>query len=250
MEAVGAAPVRSGGHLQGSLRDAALKRALRDAVIRVSRDLLAPEVPPTLVPHGETSLEEGEPRGPETTAGGEERSLESRLEEALGDDPRDYATRFRILEDRGERPALFVDDPLVESEYVIAVEVYVDTERVTRRLERRGFSLRPAGELEEGRIRLELLEVDGFGAYEQVRVALAADTRVRSVTPVEMERGRAVLEVDSGHQPEELLERLVQVVAENLDLELVAVEEGSLILRVHLPPQMPLVPSQLAAPGD
>ena len=41
---------------------------------------------------------------------------------ALGKNPLDYANRFRILEDRGERPALFTEIPGVSTEYVVLVE--------------------------------------------------------------------------------------------------------------------------------
>ena len=45
MEAVGAEPVRIGTKIRVPLRDAALKRALRDAVVRVALDLVAVEIP-------------------------------------------------------------------------------------------------------------------------------------------------------------------------------------------------------------
>jgi hypothetical protein len=238
MEAVGAAPIRIGEQIRVPLRDEALKRALGDAVVRVALDLLAPEVSPEFSPYGEVPLDTladpGAASSEATEAEETEEKIEDRLAAALGDDPLDFAVRFRILEDRGERPALFVDDPEVESEYVIVVEVFVDTERVRRRLAAQGFALLPTGEGALVQIRLELLDVNRFGAYEAVRRALAADSRVRSVIPVEMERGRIVLEVQSGHQPEELLERLYQAIPPEIQIDPVVIGEGRLTLRITL----------------
>jgi len=272
MEAVGAEPIRADAGLRVSLRDAALKRALRDAVVRVAFDLLAPVVAVDTIDSMNTqAAEEGlfdslsdplaNPIVEEALdPAAEKEALENRLVVALGDDPLDYAVRFRILEDRGERPALFVDDPEVEGEYVMVVEVYVDTERVRRRLDRRGFELIPSGEATQVRIRLELFGVDRFGAYEKVRRALAGDSRVRSVVPVEMERGRAVLEVDSEHEPEALLERLYQVIPPEIEIRPIIIEEGHLSLRVKLRQEPGTVASPkgafaapqeaAAAPGD
>ena len=252
MEAVGAAPIRVDTKIRASPRDAALNRALGDAVVRVALDLLAPEVSQSPDAPANDSPPAAETEGSELKTA--EEKLEERLAAALGDEPLDYAVRFRILEDRGERPALIVDDPEVESEYVIVVEVFVDTERVRRRIERRGFTLLPSGEGARVQIRLELLGVDRFGGYEWVRRSLAADSRVRSVVPVEMERGRAVLEVDSGHQPEELLERLFQVIPAEIEIDPVAIDEGSLTLRVKLHDTEPASDAasrgSVAAPGN
>ena len=79
MEAVGAVPLGAAAPRHSPPRDAALQAALSDAVRRVALELL-PELDP-----------------------GESATL---LDEVLGLDPLDYATRFRILEDRGPRPAL------------------------------------------------------------------------------------------------------------------------------------------------
>ncbi len=245
MEAVGAEPIRANTRIEVPLRDAARKRAVHDAVVRVARDLLAPELPPD-----ESAIDSPpgtESREPDSAT--PEEKLEDRLAAALGDDPLDYAVRFRILEDRGERPALFVDDPEVESEYVIVVEVFVDVKRVRRRLERKGFALISSGDGERVRIRLELLDVDRYAAYEKFRVALAADSRVRSVVPVVMERGRAVLEVDSGHRPEALLDRLYQVIPAEIEIEPLAIDEGGLTLRVRLL-EIDTDPGVVAAPGN
>ena len=106
-----------------------------------------------------------------------------------------------------------------------------------------------AGEVTQVQIRLELLGIDLFGAYEKVRIALAADSRVRSVVPVEMERGRVVMLVDSGHRPEALLEKLYQVIPPEIEIEPVAIAEGHLTLRVVLR-QIDADAASVAAPSD
>ena len=56
------------------------------------------------------------------------------MDETLGDDPFEYATRFRILDDRGVRRSMDADGKAT-SEYVVLAEVHVDAERVRERLQ-------------------------------------------------------------------------------------------------------------------
>ncbi len=205
VEAVGAVPLDANAPSRVAPRDAALQRALQDAVRRVALDELPDFDPET----------------------GEEA-----LAVALGKDPSEFATRYRIREDRGERPALFTDDPGVESEYVVLVEVHVDVDRVRERLMEAGLLLMPSGDSRRYRVRVVIEELEGYAAYRAVRTLLE-ELGLRSVLPLEMERGRAVLEVDGDRSPNELMSSLLQAAPSNLRLEPLGIDATTLTLRVR-----------------
>jgi hypothetical protein len=214
MEALGAVPLDAAASRGSPPRDAAVQEALSDAVRRVALELL-PELDPA--------------------------ESETLLDEVLGLDPLDYATRFRILEDRGERQALFVEDPGVETEYVVVVEVNVDVGRVRERLAAGGLLASPAGETRGFRLRLVIEELEGFRAYESLRRTLTERVGVRSALPVEMERGRAVLEVEADLGVRELLDALLAAAPPELQIVPLAADRDSLTLRVRAvgPPAAP-----------
>ncbi len=171
LEVVGAAPAGADAPRNRPLRDAALDSAIAEGVERVARELLGGAAPES-------------------------------LREGLGD-PREYAVRYRILEDRGERRALLLPVPV---EYVVLVEVHVDATRVQRRLAREG--LLAGGPVERRRFRLLLEEVSSYGLYQQVRQALEASGARRAV-PLEIRPGRMLLDVEADAGPERVMERLV-----------------------------------------
>ena len=130
VEAVGVVPLMPNRQASVDALDQAVQAALREAVSRVARDFLM----------------EAEP--------GEGEEVE--LEEVLGKRMVPYTARFRILDDQGERPALFAEDPRVTSEYVVEVEVFVDAERVQQRLVEAGLLVPDPGVGAVSRIELEL----------------------------------------------------------------------------------------------
>jgi hypothetical protein len=203
VEAVGVAPLDADAPSRVPPRDVALRRALQDAVLRVALDEL-PDLDPS--------------------------SGQEELAVALGDEPSEFATRYRIREDRGERPALFTEDPEVESEYVLVVEVHVDVERVRKRLAEAGLLLMPSGDSRRYRVRVVIEQIESYAAYMAVRTLLE-ELGLRSVLPLEMERGRAVLEVDGDRSPEELMRGLLRAAPSNLRLEPLGVDAASLRLR-------------------
>lgn len=207
IEALGAVPLDPESPPAGSPRDAALQRALHDAVWRVALD----------------ELDGFDP--------GDEAAQDS-LAEALGKDPLDYASRFRVVEDRGERPALFSEQPGVENEYVVLVEVHVDADRVRERLSRAGLLSAPSGDQRRYRVRVVLDEVGSYGAYQAVRTLLE-ETGARSTVPVEMERGRAVLMVDGSRSPDALVAALVRAAPPNLSVVPLGVDEQGVHLRAR-----------------
>jgi hypothetical protein len=208
IEAVGAVPLGDGNAAAGAPRDAALRRALSDAVERVALDLL-PELDPEEAP--------------------------AVLARVLGDDPLAYANRFRILEDRGERAAIFAEDPDVETEYVVVVKVNVDVARVRKRLEMTGL-LEPSRSRGRVRVNVVMEDLESFGAYEAVRQLLVEDVGVRSALPVEMTPGRAVVEVDGDRRPGALLQALMEAAPPTLRITPVSTDRGTVTVRVSLTP--------------
>jgi hypothetical protein len=203
VEAVGVVPLRADAPSRVPPRDAALQRALLDAVQRVAVD----ELPDRAALAGEEEVAA-----------------------ALGDDPYAFATRYRIREDRGERPALFTDDPEVESEYVVVVEVHVDVGRVRERLAAAGLLRMPSGDSRRYRVRVVIEDVESYAAYMAVRTLLE-EMDLRSVLPLEMERGRAVIAVDGGRSPDQLMSALVRAAPSNLRLVPLGVDAQTLTLR-------------------
>jgi hypothetical protein len=207
IEALGAVPLNANSPPAVPPRDAALRRALHGAVWRVALAEL-----PGFDPSDEAA--------------------QAALKGALGKEPLDYATRFRVVEDRGERPALFSEDPGVETEYVVLVEVHVDTDRVRERLSAAGLLAPPSGDARRYRVRVVLEEVGSYGAYQAVRTLLE-EMGARSAVPVEMERGRAVLEVDGTRSPDALIAALVRAAPPNLSVVPLGVDDEGVHLRAR-----------------
>ncbi len=191
LEALGAAPMETHRASRSSPRDVALRRALQGAVWRVAVEQL-------------------------DTAGAT--TKDATLAAALGKDPLVYATRFRVIEDRGERPALFSDDPKVENEYVVLAEVYVDVDRVRERLVSTGLMRLPSGEAADVRTRVTLVDVRSWAEIQAVRTLLG-EIGARSAIPVDLERGRAVLAVESSLSPAALVRALIAAAPPELRLE-------------------------------
>ena len=206
VDGVGAVAVKgAAGGRSGTPRDAALRAAIVEAVRRVALELLPADAAAT--------------------------DPEAAVDAALAPDLRAFANRFRILEDRGEGPALLVDERGVETEYVMVVQAQVDVGRVRQRLVRAG--LLPAGDLAPSqRLRIVIEDLDGYAGYRAVRTLLD-DLGVRGAVPVQMDRGTAVLEVESRMPASELLAQLVRSAPPELRLDAVASDAESLTLRAH-----------------
>jgi len=221
MEAVGAVPIDPRTRSSEPLREAAVEEAQREAVLRVASDLLLEAESP--------SLGDGEEGAPD-------------LEAVLGDEMVPYTSRFRIREDRGERPALFADSPGVTSEYVVVVETWVDVERVRRRLEEEGL-LEPAPGRDPAAARAVPVEVRGletWAAFRALEEALLGGAGAESVQPLALERGRALLRVESEDPPEVLLERLLGSAPPELGLRAGPSDDGRLRIAVSASPDLEL----------
>ena len=205
VEAVGAIPLGPEITPSGPPRDAAVRAALRDAALRLALDLLSTDFDPI--------------------------EAESAILEALGDDPFLYATRFRILEDRGEGPALFVNDLEVKSEYIVVVEAHLDLDRIRQRMAARGL-VAPAGEARRVQVRVVMEGLGTYEAFQSLRRILLEDLGVRSAVPVEMQRGRVVLKVVSDRKGPELLDDMLAVLPPELQIVPVASDDKTVRFRV------------------
>jgi hypothetical protein len=231
VESVGAAAVRPDS---ASPRDAAVRKALLDAVRQIAEGLLAPGVGDEeglLAPGAEDGFGEG-PGGSEDLESGALESTE--LQRILGNEPLDYATRFQVVEDRGEGPALFGSDLDVETEYVVIVSVFVDRDRIRERLTRAGLALTPAGQEPQIRSRLILENLGEYWVYAEIRRVLLEELKMRSAIPREFAPGLGILELNAAQSPSEFLGSLQRSVSDRMELVPLNVEADEMRLRVEL----------------
>jgi hypothetical protein len=222
LESVGVVPVNPKTRASAPLRDRALQVALTDGVSRVARELIVSEGIPVddggdsgngaQRPSGEDPGADGRPawdgEGPPPAAGNGVTAEE--LGEILGANPVDYTTHFRILEDRGEQPALFAGQGQFATEYQLVVEVHVDVERVRSELVGAGL-LRPELTLPESSgIRMELHGISSYPGYRALRSLLLERLGISAVSPVEFTRERILVELTAEDSDFDLLARLVQ----------------------------------------
>lgn len=209
VEAVGAVPLSAELRPKTPLRDLAVRQALNDAVYHVALDLI-----PELSPEEAAEL----------------------LPDALGQEPFAYTTRFRIIEDRGEVPALYHDDPGVEFEYVVLVEAHIDSDRVEKRLREAGVLASRAPRPAYQDLTVVVEDPPDFPTYAALRRALLEAVGVEVALPIEMERGRAVLRVRASGGASKLLEDLLQAAPPELVITPVDARDEVLTLRVSLDP--------------
>lgn len=215
LEVVGVVPLDAKARRSGIPKDRAIDEALWEGVSRVAAELLVDSI-----------VEVPEPDGGEAGDGGEPEDERTRLRKALGDDMLAYTESFRIVEDQGERPALFTDNPDAATEYVVVVAVQVDVARVRERL-------KAAGLLDTGGLAMLtgiLLEVQGltqYGGYDELVELLESESiGAVSVSPLEFSRDRILLHVEAEWGAGELLERLLGAASPQLRITLISVREA------------------------
>ena len=209
MEVVGAVGAPEGTR-PSDLRNRATREAVMRATQRVAYPLLDPEA------LAQEPIEPGE--------------LEGWLASLLGDDPLEYAGRFRILEDRGVRTSLL--GAKHDLEYVVLVETHVDVERVRERLASRGVLLADAPEQPGHRVQV-LAEHGSYDAYRGLLEALQEISSVTAARPVSFERGRTALEVETHSGADTLLLALLRERSPRLAVEPLGVGSARLRLRVE-----------------
>lgn len=161
--------------------------------------------------------------------------------------PSEFVVSYRVLEDRGEQDRL----PTVETpagqpagpagrEYVLLAEVQIDLDRVREGLESAGTLVSEAAAPRSGPFRLEILGIPSPATWTAVREALSR-AGARTVVPVEIEAGRALVDVDAALGPERTLALVVpRPLPDGLGLESLGFEAGLYRVRVRpLPPPAP-----------
>jgi len=220
VESVGVAPVRPDSV---SPRDAAVRRGLLDAVRETAVDLLAVDT--------EVDFDEAGGKAEDLQA---EADPSAELQRILGNDPLEYATRFQVIEDRGEGPTLFGSDLDVKTEYVVIVSVFVDRDRIRERLTRAGMLLAPPDQQPQIRSRLILENLGEFWAYAEIRRVLLEELKMRSAIPRELSPGRAVLELTATQGPRDYLGLLQRSLSDRMELLPLSVEDDEMRLRVEV----------------
>ena len=209
-------------------RDSALRAAVRTAVAEAAAGMLpANFVAPTPAP------------------GEAEREPNAWLSAKLGD-PFAYVTRFRIVEDRGKRPAMFTADRTAEFEYVVLAEVNLNLDAIRAAMEKLGLAEHGT----RGPAREVTLVVEGLTTWKPlalVQETLKRDRGVRSVRPVEFTSGRAVLAVDADEDAAGLVASLTRRAPEGLGVT--TVEQGPARATVRVEWQPPAPPATVGKPA-
>lgn len=190
VETVGAVPSGAQAPSGVPIRQAALEEALTEAVARVARDLVAAGPAP-----------KGGAATQEPTEADDWLSL-------LGGSADDYALGYRVLEDRGERPALLVRDPKAKTEYEVLVEVHVDADRVAQRLRAVGLLAAPSSGGQSHELTLVLEPLPSWHAIVAIRQALEATQGVHAI-PSRFSAAGVALRLEAPGNPGALVDQLV-----------------------------------------
>jgi len=221
VETVGSVPLAAGSTGGATARQAALEAGVREAVERAALDLAS---------------QAGASASPEA------------VRAALGNDLLLYASRFRILEDRGERAPLLEQGPAAEREYVVTVEAHVDRARLRARLQPAGLlgAERQPGTRRAVRIAFE--GVDSYPLWKRIERVLAA--RGGAVRPLEFAHHRVVAEVETAEEGGTLVGRLGAALSDTLELRSAGMDGETLLIAVA--PRIPseAEPSRVAPPVE
>ena len=244
VEAVGIYGIEESARRRVIPRDEAIARATWEAVSRVALELIGESAPTGDVyddaPDGRAGPGRDDPDAPPAASGSEDAGEAEALQAALGEQMLPYTRSYRILEDRGESPVLFAEDPDVETEYVVVVEVLVDVDRVADALERDGLIARSsAGASEAERVTIEVLGLARYPAVERLVALLRSAMGARRVVTLEFERERQLLGLEGRFGLEEVARRLAQAGDPGLVLEPLAVDptRGRIRLRARYRPE-------------
>lgn len=214
VEAVGVYGVTEAIRTKVIVRDKAVENALWEGVSRVALELIGDGTRSLAIDDpGDGSGPEEEGEQPQGTSGQDDAVDETggstgidleALRAALGKDVMPYTRSFRILEDQGEQPVLFDDDPDTQTEYVVVVEVLVDVERVEAALEQAGWIAFGAPAESKGRLELELLGLERYEALEALMAGLREGLGAGRVQLLEVSPARQILAVEGRFDAREL----------------------------------------------
>lgn len=239
VQVVGNHPIRESERAKVNPRDEAIARALWEGVSRVALTLLEDEGAADSLA-GEAG-DGGEAVAPDRT---------ERFREIFGTHILPYTRSFRIVEDRGERPVLFAEDPGVRSEYLVVVDVAVDVDRVRGALSRAGLlAMRDGAPAERHTVELELVGIRRYPGLEEVIETLRRRLGVARVETLELSPARQLLRVEGPLGPEELAARLERLDSAELILEPVEIDREAGRIRVLAQWLEPLPESEAGEPA-
>jgi hypothetical protein len=221
VESVGSVPLGAGAAGGATARQAAVEAGVRDAVERAAQEL--------------------------ATQAGSKASPDA-IHTALGD-PLALASRYRILEDRGERAPLLEQGPGAQREYVVTVEAYVDRDRLRTRLEKAGLLGPPAPPTGRHALRIAFAGIESYPLWERIERALGA--RGGAVRPLEFGRDRIVAEVETDEEAGAVIGRLGAALGEAHEVRAVGSDGDTLLVAVAVraaPEPAPEAPPVLTAP--
>lgn len=245
VEAVGVYPIRETVRGTSNPRDEAIQKALWEGVSRVALELIGEEVEPEA-----PEADEGMPgTGADPAKGGAPVDPTARFRKILGSQILPYTRSFRIVEDRGERPVLFADEPGVRSEHLVVVEVLVDVDRLTAELARAGLVERPdTGSGPRQLVTIELIGLERHAGLRRVLEALRQEIGATRIETLEFAPARQLLRVEAPFGPDEIAARLGRVESADLILDPVEVDREGRRLRV-LAQWFPPAPADEEAPN-
>ena len=241
VEAVGIYGIRDAMRSRVVPRDEAIAKARWEGVSRVALELIgesAPSevgvqirvTPPELRPD-EPVVPPIEVPGP-SESDGPSNDEAAVLRDALGEDVLPYMRSYRILEDRGEVPVLFNDEPDVKVEYVVVVEVLVDVDRVTRALENAGLIAKVNSNDAAETVVVELIGLSSYAALELILRALREQFGATRIRTLEFSRERQILAVEGPFGPSALSAKLAGFEDPRLLLEPVGIDSAGRRIRL------------------
>jgi hypothetical protein len=229
VEVVGVHPIRDAVRGKTNPRDEAIQKALWEGVSRVALELIGEASDPEALESDEAMPAAG--TGPAKTEASADPT--ARFRKILGPQILPYTRSFRIVEDRGERPVLFADEPGVRSEYLVVVEVLVDVDRVTAELARAGLVERPElGSATRQVVTIELIGLERHAGLRRVLEALRQSIGATRIETLEFSPARQLLSVEAPFGPDEIAARLGRVESADLILDPVEVDREGRRIRV------------------
>jgi hypothetical protein len=241
VEAVGIYGIRDAMRSRVIPRDEAISRARWEGVSRVALELIGESGSADV--DGVADADGNEPGGddgmppPVEVSGADPLDGPSddemvALRAALGKDVLPYMRSYRILDDRGEVPVLFNDEPDVSVEYVVVVEVIVDVDRVTSALQDAGLIATLSSPVRAESVVVELIGLSHFEAFEVVLAALRTKFGATRIRTLEFSRERQILAVEGPFGPEALSRKLAGFKDPRLVLEPIGVDSEGRRIRL------------------
>ncbi|MCP3987349.1 MAG: hypothetical protein GY723_23425 [bacterium] len=191
-----------------SLRQAALRHGLGQAVIQLGRELV-----------------EADRDGPAPA--------DLDVLEVLGGQPSDFIVRYRVLAERGERAAQLLMDPEISLEYALEIEAQIDVDRVAQGLRDAGLLASLPGEIPSQAHRV-VVETSDWRAYEAFLELLRERGEARLAVPERFQAGRVALQVEAPGRPRQLLDRLLAGPPGEIELIPLPAVEADIRLRIEL----------------